>query len=697
MLGGTGDWRAAAGEAGAADLSERHRLRCFARAASVLLALVAFSGRVFAADEATVALNFQDVELPVLAKFVSEVTGRNFIVDDRVRGKVTIISPTRITPDEAYVVFQSVLQVKGFTTVPSGSFVKIVPSRDARETTVPTGGQAGDQVVTRILPLEHAEAQNLVPVLQPLVSKDGLLTAYPATNSLVVVDAGANVERLAALLRQLDAEPAAGTLVVVPLRYAPADDVAKRLRETLGTDAAGHGLRVVGDIRTNSVVLSGPADDVRRARSVATRLDQQLPPGTSRVNVVRLKYADADGLARVLARLVGLPVESPPPARPHGSSLMRAEARRSRGAEMGYDGGIGEPPPAVTPVAATAEPATAAIPLEAPVRITADPASNALIVSATPEDWATLRGVIEQLDVRRRQVFVEAIILEATIERSRALGVEFQGGTSIGGERGLAQVNLGTLAGAAADPTSLPGLVLAAASNKTVRLPNGNEVPAHTVLLTALEQDSDVNVLSAPNLVTTDNEEAEIVVGRNVPFVASRATSATNLENLFTTIERHDVGITLRLTPQITADDWVHLTLFEEVSDIDPTRAAGDPNLVGPTTTVRSASTAVAARDGQTVVIGGLLSDTIRHTTRAVPYLGKVPVLGVLFRRNDDERVKTNLLVFLTPHVIASDKQMAVGSIEKRDRMRAAMPPELRNREPLTAPSWAPPSEPGRP
>lgn len=670
--------------------SARHTLRA-------LVAFLMMATRAGAADDATVALNFQDVELPVLAKFVSEVTGRNFIVDDRVRGKVTIISPTRITPDEAYVVFQSVLQVKGFTTVPSGSFVKILPSRDARETTVPTGGQPGDQMVTRILPLTHAEAQNLLPVLQPLVSKDGLLTAYPATNSLVVVDAGANVERLASLLHELDAAPSAGTLVVVPLRNAPADDVAKRLRDTLGMDATGHGLRVVGDLRTNAVVLSGPGDDVRRAREVALRLDQAVPPGTSRVNVVRLKYADADELGRVLARLVGLPVESPPPTRPHGSSLMRSGAGHGGAAAMGYDGGIGEPPPAATPVAATAEPATAAIPLEAPVRITADRASNALIVSATPEDWATLRGVIDQLDVRRRQVFVEAIILEATIERSRELGVEFQGGTSVGGERGLGQVNLGTLAGAATDPTSLPGLVLAAASNKTVRLPNGKEVPAHTILLTALEQDSDVNVLSAPNLITTDNEEAEIVVGRNVPFVASRATSATNLSNLFTTIERHDVGITLRLTPQITADDWVHLTLFEEVSDIDPTQLAGDPTLVGPTTTVRSASTAVAARDGQTVVIGGLLSDNIRRTTRAVPYLGRIPVLGALFRRNDDERVKTNLLVFLTPHVIASDRQMAAGSIEKRDRMRAAMPPELRNRELLTAPSWAPPSAPDRP
>jgi general secretion pathway protein D len=193
-----------------------------------------------------------------------------------------------------------------------------------------------------------------------------------------------------------------------------------------------------------------------------------------------------------------------------------------------------------------------------------------------------------------------------------------------------------------------------------VTLPSGQQVPAYTLLLTALQQERDVNVLSSPNVVTTDNEEAEIVVGRNVPFVASRATSSSNLSNLFTTIERQDVGVTLRMTPQIIADDYVRLTLFEEVSDLDPTQTdAGDPTLVGPTTTVRSASTVVAARDGQTVVIGGLLSDTRRDVEEGVPFLSDVPVLGVLFRRTEGRRSKTNLIAFLTPHVVANDAQMA--------------------------------------
>jgi general secretion pathway protein D len=660
--------------------------------AAVALAL-SLAAAARAAEEANVALNFQDVELPVLARFISEVTGRNFIVDDRVRGKVTVISPTRITPEEAYLVFQSVLQVKGFTTVPSGSFTKIVPAREARETTVPTGAQRGDEVVTRILPLHHAEATTLVPVLQPLVSKDGLLTAYAPTNSLVVVDAGANVDRLSGLLADLDVPSSERETEVVPLRFAPADDVVGRLRDAVGGEA-GHGLRLSADGRTNAIVLSGPPEEIRRARAVALRLDQSLPPGTTRVNVYHLKYADADNLLRVLSQLLGLPPAPPPPPRPHGSSLMRSAAQREA-LGIGYDGTtLGQAPAPPPPPAAEAEPvraAAAGIPLAAPVRITADRETNTLVVSATSEDWATLRDVIAELDVRRRQVFVEAIILEATIEKTRALGVEFQGATSIGGTNGLAQANLGTLTSVAANPTSIPGLLLAAASNAKVKLSNGQEVPAQTILLNALQTDSDLNVLSAPNVITTDNEEAEIVVGRNVPFVASRATSATNLANLFTTVERHDVGITLRMTPQITADDFVRLALFEEVSDIDQTTNVGDPTLVGPTTTIRSAATEVAARDGQTVVIGGLLSDTIRTDETSVPYLGHIPVLGHLFRRNQDMRTKTNLLVFLTPHIIASDAQMAANALHERERMQHALPRPLRDRPPLTGPSWQAP------
>jgi general secretion pathway protein D len=618
-----------------------------------------------ATSEATIALNFQDVDIPVLAKFVSEVTGRNFIVDDRVRGKVTIISPTRLTPDEAYLVFESVLQVKGFATLPSGTFTKIVPVRDATQ----ASAAGGHEITTRVVPLEHADAAALVPVLQPLVSKDGILTAHPATNRLVVVDAAGNVERLAALARELDRPGTAEGAETLTLRNAPADELAKRLRETLVAEPGTASLRVVAEPRTNSLVFSGGPDQIARARAIARRLDVASLPGSSTVHVYRLKNADAGSLVRVLAQLVGLPLPPEPERRPQGSSFMRRSEQHDE-AGYGYDGasGTAPEPPARPEPASTGTAST--IPLEAPVRITADPATNALIVSATPQDWQTLSTVIGELDVRRRQVFVEAVILEVTTDKLRALGVEFRGATSTGSGVALGQLNTSALASVATDPTSLPALILAAASNQTITLPSGEQVPAYSVLLTALQQERDVNVLSSPNIVTTDNEEAEIVVGRNVPFVASRATSSSNLSNLFTTIERHDVGITLRMTPQIIADDYVRLTLFEEVSDIDVTTPeVGDPALVGPTTTVRSASTVVAARDGQTVVIGGLLSDTRRASERGVPFLSDVPVLGSLFRRTDDRQTKTNLLIFLTPHVVATDAQMAARSATERAKL----------------------------
>jgi general secretion pathway protein D len=410
--------------------------------------------------------------------------------------------------------------------------------------------------------------------------------------------------------------------------------------------------------------------------------------------VYPLRYADAASLVRVLATLLGLPpVPAPPPA-PHGSSFMRTAARQAAG--RGYDGQIGEPPP-VPPATLEATPAGAGtgMPLEAPIRVTADPATNALVVSATPADWETLRPVIEQLDVRRRQVFVEAIILEATLEKTRALGVDFRLAGATGDAVGLVQGNVSpppSLLSTSANPSSVAGLLLAAASNKMVRLPSGEEVPAQALLLTALETESDVNLLSAPTLVATDNEEAEIIVGQNVPFVASRATSSSNLENLFTTIERQDVGITLRLTPQITGDDFVRLTLFQEVSDIVPGTDVGRrAEDLGPTTTVRSASTAVAARNGQTVVIGGLLADAVRSAERRVPFFGRIPVLGAFFRWDDDRRQKTNLLVFLTPHVLTSDEQVATRALAERERMRAALPPGRRQQPALAGPSWRPP------
>jgi len=662
------------------------------------------------ADE-LVTMHFQDIDIPILAKFISEITRKNFIVDEKVRGKVTIISPTKVTPDEAYAIFQSVLQVKGFTTVPSGRVVKIVPSRDAKQIGLPMvyNGSletTGDEFITRLVPLRHVTAADMVQVLQPMVSADGLVLPYPQTNSLILTDSAPNVKRLLGMLEDLDVEGYERMTEVIPLKHAIAADLAKKIEEIMkeqgsnenpnnprvrivtasattatnappGGGSASRLVRVLPDERTNSlIVMSGPLE-IKTVRRLVNQLDVPLPPGTSKIHVYPLKYANAEELLPVLADLIG--------GRTGGIdgnrflSVPRRERRLNRERRFGQENhGVGSSMGerlSPSSSSAPAQPNAPSVSGSAPefsneVTITADPATNSLIVSAAPQDFATLKQVIDQLDIRRKQVYVEAIILEVSMDRARELGIELQGAVSLNGEGiALGRTNFRDLNTALTDPASLSGLLAAAVSNKTIELPDGTRVPAQVALLRAAQNNTDINVLSAPTLLTADNQEAEIVVGQNVPFIASRATDAAQLRNLFATVQREDVGITLRLTPQISEGDTVRLDVYEEVSRIVPT-TVGDPNLVGPTTSVRSASTIVVAKSGQTVVIGGLISDDAIRQRSSVPYLDEIPVLGNFFRTDSNTSNKINLLIFLTPHIVRDDAEIAAHSIGERDRFR---------------------------
>ncbi len=411
--------------------------------------------------------------------------------------------------------------------------------------------------------------------------------------------------------------------------------------------------------------------------ALVERLDVPLPPGTGRINVYYLKYANAEDMLPVLLDVIGAsggggggaraprgqaqgqPGVGGRQRRQSGSSLRRATMERRRQANQ----------PPQQPGGQTGQPP---IEFSSDVRITADPATNALIITAAPEDYALLLGVIEKLDIRRRQVYVEAIILEVTLDRLRQLGIETQGGVDLGNGVGLGRVDLRNLNTALINPASLSGLVLAAVSDQTVTLPDGTKVPAQVALLTALQNSTDVNILSAPNILTTDNEEAEIIVGQNVPFVASRSTDQTNLSNTFSTIEREDVGITLRLTPQISEGAIVRLALFEEVSALVPNPLL-DADEVGPTTTIRSASTTITVKDGQTVVIGGLISDSITSRESKVPFISDIPVVGNLFKNTESTKNKINLLIFLTPHILKDEVDVAALSTAERDRFRSAL------------------------
>ena len=659
-----------------------------------------------------VTMNFQDIDIPVLAQFISEITQRNFIVDEKVRGKVTIISPTKVTADEAYAIFQSVLQVKGFTTVQSGRVVKIVPSKEAKQVGLPTlynGSLAtvGDEFITRLVPLRHVNAAEMVQVLQPMVSGDGLVLPYPQTNSLILTDAATNVKRLLSMLEDLDVEGYERLTEVIPLKHAVATDLSKKIEEIM-KDQGGNDnptgsrikivtaaattattnnpppnlsntrtIRVLPDERTNSLIVMGGPLELKTVQRLVRQLDVPLPPGRSKIHVYALKYANAEELLPVLADLVGGSTGSAGGNR--SLNIPRRERRHTRDQRFGknndrYGSGMGERYPS-SPQLPTAPSnggpvSGSSAEFSSEVTISADPTTNSLLISAAPQDFATLKTVIEQLDVRRRQVYVEAIILEVSMARARELGIELQYAFSLGGEGvALGRTQLKDLNSALTDPTSLSGLLLAAASNKTIELPDGTRIPAQIALLRAVQNSSDINVLSAPTLLTADNQEAEILVGQNVPFIASRATDTTQLRNLFANVEREDVGITLRLTPQISEGETVRLDVYEEVSAIVPT-TVGDPNLVGPTTSVRSASTTVVAKSGQTVVIGGLISDNSFRQRSGVPYLQDVPVLGNFFRTDGSNSDKINLLIFLTPHIVRDDTEIAAHSSGERDRFR---------------------------
>ncbi|HVN87839.1 MAG TPA: type II secretion system secretin GspD [Candidatus Binatia bacterium] len=726
--------------------------------------------------ERQITMDFQDVDLPVLVKFISEITKKNFIVDEKVKGKVTIISPAKISVDEAYLVFQSVLQVKGFTTVPSGAVIKILSTKEAKTSTLRTIAPKGtvsssDEYITRLVPLNHVDANNMVAILQPLVSPDGLLAAYAATNTLIIIDTAAQTARLVRILAELDVEGQERGVEVLRLNYAFANDIAQTLAQVLdeGTSQPGapapvraprpgvpagapaaapvaggstpqKAFKIIPDERTNTlIVLAGPLE-MRRIKELVDRLDVPLPLGTGRIHVYNLKYANAYELITVLTDLIGQGLGTGLRARGllgsagfrggglsanrnlsqggfsnlggfaggagfgggalgglggggvgglgslgglGGASTSGSISGRGR-AGLGAAGGFGGAPGAgggTTITGAEGE----------PVRITADPSTNALIVSASPQDYETIKEVIEKLDVRRRQVYIEAILLELRLDKSRALGFDFQGATGFGSGVGIGRTNLSNnLNTALTSPGTIPGLLLAAASNQTIRLPDGSTVPAQVALLTALQTNDDVNILSAPNLLTMDNQEAEIVVGQNIPFIASTSTSETNLANTFNTVDRRDVGITLRITPQISEGGNVRLDLFEEVSAVVPSTSS-QSNSLGPTTTIRSATTTVVARDNQTVVIGGLIADDIDNSRSEVPFFGRLPVLGNLFSSTSANRQKINLLIFLTPRIVRNEADQRRLSLEQRDRMKAFLEEQHfpnKRRDVLDGPTW---------
>jgi general secretion pathway protein D len=633
-----------------------------------------------AAGETLVSLDFDNVDLRVFIKYVSDTTGRNFVVDDKVRGRVTLISPTKIRVDELEHVLESLLELHGFTAVPSGSVTKIVPLREVKQRGVETDVgrdpreiQAIDRMVTHLVPLKYGDINEVRNMLTPLVSKDGNISAYGPSNTIILTDLASNVNRLVKIIQEVDIKITDEQIMVVTLKFASATDLAPQIATAVeaklgGAVAGAPGapraarapvrpgapggtvagpekvFRVVPDSRSNALIIVAGREEMQMSLSLVEKLDVKLPPGRAQLNVYYLENAVAEDIAKVLTA--------------QAQELVRAVGAQPAPGARPPTGPAGTPPP-TPPPQPSAGPTSGVVPTatgERKITITPDKATNALVVTAIPEDYQLLVEVIKKLDIPRRQVYVEAAVVEISLDRTKDLGVEFRSTANFtqNNETVFGGSSFGLINEAATNPFAISGLAIGIAEG-TITF-GGQTFLNLGAFVHAIAQSSDINVLSTPHLLTTDNQEAEIVVASNIPFVT--ATSQTQVSTL-TTIERKDVGIILRFTPQVSEGDKVSLKIYEEISAIQATVTAGlNPTQVGPTTSKRTAKTTVVIDSKQTVIIGGLFRDDAEATEQKIPCLGDLPLIGKLFGRTQNTAQKTNLVVFLTPHIVRTAQDL---------------------------------------
>ena len=624
-------------------------------------------------QEGTFTLNLKNADIHSLIQTVSRQSGRNFVVDPRVKARVTVISAKPLNADELYETFLSVLQVHGYAAVPSGDLTKIVPDVNAKQGPVPAfdaDASASDQLVTQVIKVENVPAAQLVPILRPLVPQQGHLAAYAATNNLIITDRASNIKRLITIIKGID-RPDNEEVQVVNLKHASAREIIRILQsmQTRAGQVAGSpgGMQFAADERTNSILLSGDPSARKRMHDLIANLDTPVESGGN-TRVVYLRYANAVDLLAILTGVsagqakVGTSSEDGEA----GAAEAGGATQRPTGAPTVDANGVPVPAPQ-TPTASIIRRAGGGEESErANIDIQADEDTNALIITAPPDEMRSILAVIEQLDIRRAQVLVEAIIAELSINNSSQLGVNFavNGADS---NRPIAFTNLGgatqqLAATIASNGASLgSGLSLALGRFGTGGVDFG-------FLLSAIASDTDNNILSTPTLVTMDNQEAEIVVGQTVPFVTGTQLSASN-NNPFQTIERQDVGISLKVKPQINEGNNIKMEIEQEVSDVSKTSITGASDI---TTNKRSIKTTVLVEDGQTLVLGGLIDDQISDTRDKVPLLGDIPLLGSLFRYRTKSKSKRNLMVFLHPTILRDPETADYYSRSKYDDLRMA-------------------------
>ena len=590
-------------------------------------------------------VNFVDTELGEFIDSVSRITGTTFIVDPRVKGKVTVRTVDRHDPEAIYDIFLAQLRAQGYAAVdlPNGS-VKIVPDQAARLEPVPVEGsgkpaQSSDGVATRVFNVRNAASEQMLGILKPLIDpRVGVITPYPSANLLVVTDWRSNLERIDSLLRQLD-QVSEEPLQVMKLQHASAADTAQLVTRLLAREQGADSAQVVADPRSNALLVRGSADSRERVRALLAQLDR--PSDTqhnSNTQVIYLRHANAGEVVKVLR---GLSQDSAVPAEGEGEGKAQAVA-------MASDSGI---------------------------RLEYEEGTNAVVMVGPDSELAAYRNIVEQLDIRRAQVVVEAIIAEVSDSQAQELGVQwlfadekFGAGIVNFGSNG---VNIASIAGAAAsgDNQAL-GDLLSTTTGVTAGIGNFGGGFNFAMLINALKGKSGFNLLSTPTLLTLDNAEASILVGQEVPFVTGSVTQ--NNANPYQTIERKEVGVKLRIKPQINIDNSVRLDIVQEVSSIADTTSASDV-----ITNKREIKTKVMVEDNGLVILGGLISDELSTSNQRVPFLGDIPGLGRLFRSDASKNTKQNLMVFIRPRILRDGPSLAGLSQEKYRTLQQTTPLQL--------------------
>ena len=612
-----------------------------------------------AAESDVVTLNFVNADIEGVVKAVGEITGRNFLLDPRVKGTVNIVSARPMTRSLVYEVFLSALRLQGFAAIEERGIVKILPESDAKLQSGPTLGPQdkararGDQIQTQVFSLKYESAAQMVPILRPLIAPNNTITAYPNNNTLVITDYANNLQRLEKIIDSID-QPSGTDPILIPLRHASALDVAQTVNRLFSETAQGaesnQRMMIVPDTRSNSLLArSDNPSRLARLRSLVAMLDSPTSVGGN-IHVVHLKNAEAVKVAETLRAIYQTDV-APTAARSAATAAQPTAA--PVGAPMqGQSQGLS--PAATTPLSSGLS-ATSISTAPGGI-IQADAATNSIIITAPDAIYTNLRAVLDKLDVRRAQVYVEALIAELSADKAAEFGVQWQsfGGLNSNNAQGFGGTNFGgagqNILGIAQNPAVAGSGLNLGVINGTVNIPGVGTVLNLNLLVRALENDGNANILSTPTLLTLDNEEARIIIGENVPFITGQyaLSGGATTPTPFQTIERKDVGLTLRVKPQISEGGTVRLQIYQEVSSVQDRIL----NPAGVVTNKRAVESTVLVDDGQIVVIGGLIQDSFRDSTEKVPLLGDIPLIGSLFRYSSRSRNKTNLMIFLRPTVL---------------------------------------------